>query len=171
MTSDDVTTITLSQRHRKRGPYQQRKYKLSSTRRILGLYWPEVITNRDFWLKNCQEPINTTIKGRRWKWIGRTLTLGEKSSTPCNGVGNIRYTENGRPRISRKHLERPDGSQVKMVQGQKSGSRLREVERNCGRPMPPTGNWQRTKRLDKFITFLISWLISWPAKLSICSAR
>lgn len=48
-------------------------------------------------------------------------------------------------------IERPEGSQLKLVQGQKSGSRLREMEGNCGRPMPPTGR----RGLDKFITFLI----------------
>ena len=121
------------------------------------MYWPEVITNRDFWLKTCKEPINTTIKRRSWKWIGRTLTLGEKSSSPCNGLGNTRHTERGRPRISWKYLERPDGSQLKMVQGQKSGSRLREVERNCGHPMPPTGNWtKRTRQIYHIPNILVN---------------
>lgn len=48
-------------------------------------------------------------------------------------------------------IERPEGSQLKLVRGQKSGSILREMEGNCGRPVPPNGQ----RGLDKFITFLI----------------
>ena len=48
-------------------------------RRILRVYWTEVITNRDLCLRTGHEPINTTIKTRHWKWIGHTLRRGEKN--------------------------------------------------------------------------------------------
>lgn len=42
-------------------------------RKMLGIYWPNRITNRELWRKTNQEPINKTIKRRKWKWIGHTL--------------------------------------------------------------------------------------------------
>jgi len=48
-------------------------------RRILRVYWPEVISNKDLWIRTGQEPIVTTIKRRRWKWIGHTLRKGERN--------------------------------------------------------------------------------------------
>lgn len=37
--------------------------------------------------------------------------------------------------IGQKHLVRPDGCQLELVQGQKSGPK--EVEGNCGCPLSP----------------------------------
>jgi len=48
-------------------------------RRILRVYWPELISNKDLWIRTGQEPIVTTIKRRRWKWIGHTLRKGERN--------------------------------------------------------------------------------------------
>lgn len=42
-------------------------------RRILGIYWPEVISNEELWRRTNQEPIEITIKKRKWNWIGHTL--------------------------------------------------------------------------------------------------
>ena len=42
-------------------------------RRILGVWWPNVISNKDLWTKCNQEPIEITLKRRKWSWIGHTL--------------------------------------------------------------------------------------------------
>ncbi|XP_047537854.1 uncharacterized protein LOC125071577 [Vanessa atalanta] len=42
-------------------------------RRILGIYWPETISNLEL-LEKCHEsPIDSQIKRRKWRWIGHTL--------------------------------------------------------------------------------------------------
>ncbi|KAJ8717892.1 hypothetical protein PYW07_005822 [Mythimna separata] len=42
-------------------------------RRILGIYWPETISNVEL-LEKCREsPIDHQIKRRKWSWIGHTL--------------------------------------------------------------------------------------------------
>ena len=42
-------------------------------RTILGVRWPDTISNKELWRKTKQQPINLTIRSRRWKWIGHTL--------------------------------------------------------------------------------------------------
>ena len=42
-------------------------------RRILRVWWPDRIRNKDLWKKTNQEPVDVQIKRRRWKWIGHTL--------------------------------------------------------------------------------------------------
>jgi len=42
-------------------------------RTILGVRWPDIISNKELWRKTKQQPINLTIRSRRWKWIGHTL--------------------------------------------------------------------------------------------------
>jgi hypothetical protein len=42
-------------------------------RTILGVKWLDTISNKELWRKTQQQPINLTIRSRRWKWIGHTL--------------------------------------------------------------------------------------------------
>lgn len=42
-------------------------------RKILRVFWPEVISNATLWQVTKQEPINIEIKRRKWNWIGHTL--------------------------------------------------------------------------------------------------
>ena len=42
-------------------------------RTILGERWPDTISNKELWRKTKQQPINLTIRSRRWKWIEHTL--------------------------------------------------------------------------------------------------
>ena len=42
-------------------------------RTILGVRWPDTISNKELWRKTKQQPINLTIRSRPWKWIGHTL--------------------------------------------------------------------------------------------------
>ena len=47
-------------------------------RNIIGIKWPNTISNKEIWKRTRQEPIERTITTRRWKWIGHTL---RKSNT------------------------------------------------------------------------------------------
>ncbi|VDI76574.1 Hypothetical predicted protein [Mytilus galloprovincialis] len=47
-------------------------------RNIIGIKWPNTISNKELWERTRQEPIERTITTRRWKWIGHTL---RKSNT------------------------------------------------------------------------------------------
>jgi hypothetical protein len=42
-------------------------------RRILNIHWPEKIANKVLWVKTNQESVETTIRRRRWTWLGHTL--------------------------------------------------------------------------------------------------
>ena len=45
----------------------------TSLRRILGIRWPDRISNTDLWERAGQEPLAKQILQRKWGWIGRTL--------------------------------------------------------------------------------------------------
>ena len=42
-------------------------------RNILGIRWPERITNEELWRRTDQQEIGRQISERKWKWIGHTL--------------------------------------------------------------------------------------------------
>jgi hypothetical protein len=42
-------------------------------RRIRCIFWPTVVTNENLWKLTNKEPVATTIKRRKWEWIGHTL--------------------------------------------------------------------------------------------------
>ena len=42
----------------------------SRLRYILKVWWPNKISNKKLWKKTKQEKISTTIKRRKWSWIG-----------------------------------------------------------------------------------------------------
>jgi hypothetical protein len=67
-------------------------------RRILGIYWPEKISNEELWKKCNQEPAETTIKRRKWKWIGHTLRKDNNDITKQALEYNIKgRRRKGRP--------------------------------------------------------------------------
>ena len=48
---------------------------------IIGIFWPNVITNEELWARTGQEDVETTIKRRKWKWIGHTLRKAPNNTT------------------------------------------------------------------------------------------
>ena len=42
-------------------------------RNVLGIWWPNVISNQDLWKRTNQNNINLEIKRRKYGWIGHTL--------------------------------------------------------------------------------------------------
>ena len=41
-------------------------------RNLLGIRWPDIISNVNLWRTTKQQPVDVTIRTRRWKWIGHT---------------------------------------------------------------------------------------------------
>ena len=76
-------------------------------RRILRIYWPQIISNQELWEKIAQEPIEITVKRRTWRWIGHTLRKPDsdvtKQALEWNPVGT---RKRGRPKDTwRRSLE------------------------------------------------------------------
>ena len=42
-------------------------------RNILGIRWPEVVSNKQLWDRTKQAPVDIQIQKRKWGWIGHTL--------------------------------------------------------------------------------------------------
>ncbi|XP_065355315.1 uncharacterized protein LOC135949779 [Calliphora vicina] len=42
-------------------------------RRILRIFWPNIITNNELWEWTRQSSIRSEIKRRKWPWLGHTL--------------------------------------------------------------------------------------------------
>ena len=91
-------------------------------RRIMGVWWPEVMSNEELWHITGQLPINTEIKKRKWKWIGHTLRKGEgaveREALEWNPQG-------------RRKRGRPKNSWRRTVESEIAGTRMtwREVKR------------------------------------------
>ena len=44
-------------------------------RSILRIFWPNVISNDDLYLRTSFSPITEVIRQRRWRWIGHVLRM------------------------------------------------------------------------------------------------
>ncbi|XP_078617289.1 uncharacterized protein LOC144885281 [Branchiostoma floridae x Branchiostoma japonicum] len=70
-------------------------------RYILGIWWPNKISKNDLLERTGQEPVEVTIRRRKWRWIGHTLRKPPPSITRAvlewNPQGKRRR---GRPRLS-----------------------------------------------------------------------
>ena len=73
----------------------------SRLRYILKVWWHNKISKKGLWKKTKQEEISTTIKRRKWSWIGHTLrkdpTNTTKQALDYNPQGKRRQ---GRPKIN-----------------------------------------------------------------------
>jgi hypothetical protein len=60
------------------GGFQEYFSELSRyLRNILGISWPETITNQELWERTEQSDINVEIKRRKFGWIRHTLQKSE----------------------------------------------------------------------------------------------
>ena len=48
-------------------------------RNILGIWWPERISNEELWERTRQEPITRTIQRRKCRWIGHSWRRNEQN--------------------------------------------------------------------------------------------
>ena len=76
-------------------------------RRIVGVHWPDTISNADLYERTNQVPVETEMKRRKWRWIGHTLrqprTNLARHSLRWNPQGK---RSQGRPRTTwRRELE------------------------------------------------------------------
>jgi hypothetical protein len=68
---------------------------------ILGIFYPNWITNDDLWRRTRQEKIATIIRRRRWRWLRHTLRKADTSITKQALTWNPQGTrKKGRPRTS-----------------------------------------------------------------------
>jgi hypothetical protein len=72
----------------------------SCLRKICRIFWPETISNRDLLKKTKQEDITTTIRRRRWLWVGHTLRR-EKDNIARTA---LTWTPEGRRRRGRPKI-------------------------------------------------------------------
>src|SRR5699024_9790585 len=72
-------------------------------RRILRVFWPTTISNRDLWERAGQKEIGLQIRQRKWSWLGHTLRRSEdsiaKTALNWNPQGSRAA---GRPKITWK---------------------------------------------------------------------
>ena len=85
--------------------------------RIMRVYWPDVISNKDLWIRTGQEPIVTTIIRRRcWKRIGHTLRKGERNIARHSMDWNPQGTRKpGRPRTTWRRSIQEDLKEINMT--------------------------------------------------------
>jgi hypothetical protein len=67
-------------------------------RLILGIWWPNVISNEDLWVRTKQKEIWKEIRYRKWKWIGYILRQGNESI--AKKALELNPQGGGRPRIT-----------------------------------------------------------------------
>ena len=48
-------------------------FHIKNLRKIVRIFWPQIISNQDLFDECQQESIETTIAHRRWRWIGHVL--------------------------------------------------------------------------------------------------
>ena len=69
-------------------------------RRILRIWWPNKISNKELWEKTNEEEIELQIKRRKWGWIGHSLRKDraiEKEVLRRNSQGKRKI---GRPKTT-----------------------------------------------------------------------
>ena len=109
-------------------------------RRILNIYWPEVISNEELWRRAEETEISIQIKRRKWNWMGHTLKKGhdiiEREVLDWNPQ---RQRKRGRP----KQTWRRSVHNEALGEG-KSWGEVKQLARNqmatfCWRPMSLKG--------------------------------
>ncbi len=61
-------------------------------RRILGIYWPETISNKDLRKRTGMRSVESEVRARRWNWIGHVCRM-ERTAIPRVAM---RWTPEGR---------------------------------------------------------------------------
>ena len=62
-------------------PNKLQTFSNKCLRKILKLYWPEKISNRELWARTGQECVPEEIARRKWNWIGHTLRKPTSDTT------------------------------------------------------------------------------------------
>ena len=70
-------------------------FHTKSLRRILRIFWPNVISNRDLFERCGTEPMATILIRRRWRWIGHVTR--QEASINCFALDARRETQEAPP--------------------------------------------------------------------------
>ena len=109
--NSNVKTVLLygaeTWRHTKALDQKLQVFVNSCLRQILRIRWPVKITNTDLWKRTSQRSIITTIRERKWRWVGHTLRRQQsniaKQALDWNPQGK---RKRGRPTLTwRRTLE------------------------------------------------------------------
>lgn len=111
-------------------------------RRIIGIRWPETISNEELWKVTAQHPVAEEIKKRKWNWIGHTLRKPtgsiEKFALDWNPQGK---RKRGQPRKTWKRtLEEEVGEGGKTWREAKSLAQRRVQWRRFTEALCSSGN-------------------------------
>ena len=88
-------------------------------RKVLQIFWPDWITNRDLWERTNQRPIDAEIKGRKWRWIGHTLRKEQSNITRQSLQWNPSGRRNrGRPKMTWRRTAEQELKQAGMSWGE-----------------------------------------------------
>ena len=72
-------------------------FHTTSLRRILRIFWPRTISNKDRLQQIHQDDMKTILKTRRWRWIGHVLRKDRTSITRTA----VRWTPEGKRKRGR----------------------------------------------------------------------
>ena len=88
-------------------------FQTKCLRRILKVFWPNTISNKDLYRRTSTSPISEMIKMRRWKWIGHVHRMGATSIpkiamrwTPAGKRNRGRPKETWRRSVEKEMKER-----------------------------------------------------------------
>ena len=94
--------------------------------RILRIFWPNKVSNRDLLQKCSTENMPTLIKRRRWRWIGHVLRM-EPGSYPRIA---LQWTPEGRRRSGRPKQTWRRTVEAEMKEMGQSWERLQRLARD-----------------------------------------
>ena len=88
-------------------------------RKVMRIFWPDWITNRELWSETNQTPIDLQIRQRKWKWIGHTLRKEQCSITRQALRWNPAGRRNrGRPKMTWRRTVEEEMKHVDLSWGQ-----------------------------------------------------
>ena len=103
-------------------------------RYMLGVRWPETISNENLWRKAQEERMLSQIRRKKWKWIGHTLRKQRESVTRQAFFWNPQgKRKRGRPKKQREKVSqtRTAAGRTKMERIRTTCSRPQRVEEHC----------------------------------------
>ena len=88
-------------------------------RQILRIRWPDRITNQELLQRTKQVLITTTIKQRKWRWIGHTLRRSQTNIARCALDWNPQGTrKRGRPVLTWRRTLHAELQKTRMSWGE-----------------------------------------------------
>ena len=97
-------------------------------RNILGIRWPDVISNEDLWARTSQVSIETDIRKRKWGWIGHTLRKPQSNVTRQA----LEWNPQGRRRVGRPRQTWRRSTDAEVKAAGMTWAELRRTAQNRG---------------------------------------